>query len=256
MPIPAIPDHRLALFLDVDGTLIELAETPHAVVVPLSLKTLLNELSIRLDGALALVSGRSVADLDVLFTPFQFIASGVHGCERRDPTGCMVRPQIDASQLASAHAELVEWMRAYPALLLENKSYALAVHYRRAPELESMVRAHLVPLLNRTGGKFELHRGKFVFEIRPSGFSKRNAVHAFMQAPPFAGRVPVFIGDDVTDEDGFAMVNALNGISIRVGDDGPTQAKHRLANVDEAIQWLHALPLPPRAEANSKPPTA
>ena len=245
MPIPAIPDDNLALFLDVDGTLIELAETPRDVVVPPSLKTLLNELSVRLDGALALVSGRSVADLDVLFAPFQFTASGIHGCERRDTTGCMERPRIDTAQLGAVHAELVEWIKAYPALLVEDKAYALAVHYRRAPELESMVRAHLVPLLNRAGGGFELHRGKFVFEIRPAGFSKRGAVQAFMRAPPFAGRLPVFVGDDVTDEDGFAMVNALDGISIRVGDDSPTQAKHRLTNVEEVIQWLQSLALPP-----------
>lgn len=245
MPIPAIPDDNLALFLDVDGTLVELAETPQAVVVPPSLKTLLNELSVRLDGALALVSGRSVADLDVLFAPFQFTASGVHGCERRDTTGCIERPRMDTSQLAAVHAELVEWMQAYPALLLENKAYALALHYRRAPELEPLVRTHLVPLLNRAGGGFELHRGKFVFEIRPAGFSKRGAVQAFMRAPPFAGRLPVFVGDDATDEDGFAMVNALNGISIRVGDDSPTQARHRLASVEEVIQWLQSLALPP-----------
>lgn len=244
MVIPAIPDHRLALFLDVDGTLIELAETPHAVVVPPALKTLLNTLSVRLEGALALVSGRSVADLDALFAPLRFTASGVHGCERRDPSGCLVRPSIDTARLAVVHAELAEWIKTYPALLLENKAYALALHYRRAPELESLVRTHLVPLLNRAGGGFELHRGKFVFEIRPAGFSKREAVHAFMQAAPFAGRVPVFVGDDVTDEDGFAMVNALHGISIRVGDNHPTQARHRLANVPEVIQWLSSLARP------------
>ena len=242
MSIPAIPHERLALFLDVDGTLIEIAETPDAVVVPASLKSLLNALSTRLDGALALVSGRSIADLDVLFTPLQFTASGIHGCERREPTGCMARPQIDTSALAAIRAELSEWVRHHPALLMENKAYALAVHYRRAPELEATVRSHLMPLLERAGGAFELHRGKFVFEIRPAGFSKRNAVHSFMQQVPFAGRVPMFIGDDVTDEDGFAMVNSLGGISVRVGDDSiQTLAKYRLANVGAVLEWLHSL---------------
>ena len=246
MLIPAIPDGNLALFLDVDGTLIEIAETPRAAVAPPSLKAMLNELSVRLDGALALVSGRSVSDLDLLFAPFQFTASGVHGCERRDTTGCMVRPQIDTSQLATVRTELVEWLQGHPALLLEDKVYALAVHYRRAPELEELVHKHLVPLLDRAGRGFELHRGKCVFEIRPAGFSKRGAVHAFMQSPPFSGRLPVFIGDDVTDEDGFAMVNSLDGLSIRVGDGSATQAKYRLANVEQVIQWLRSLPLPPR----------
>lgn len=247
MLIPAIPDSHLALFLDVDGTLIEIAETPHAVIVPPSLKTMLNELSVRLDGALALVSGRSVASLDELFAPFQFTASGVHGCERRDTTGCMVRPQVDTMQLAKVKEELVEWLRKYPDLLFEDKLYALAVHYRRAPALEEIVATHLAALLTHAGNGFELHRGKSVFEIRPAGYSKRGAVHAFMQSPPFAGRLPVFIGDDVTDEDGFAMVNALDGLSIRVGTEaGTTQAKYRLANVAQVIHWLRSLPLPPR----------
>jgi trehalose 6-phosphate phosphatase len=96
-----------------------------------------------------------------------------------------------------------------------------------------------------------VHRGKFVFEIRPAGFSKRGAVEAFMRLPPFAGRVPVFVGDDVTDEDGFAMVNALKGVSIRVGDSSPSQAQYRLANVAQVIQWLRALPLPERAVPDS-----
>lgn len=247
MPIPAIPDSHLALFLDVDGTLIEIAETPHAVVVPPSLKTMLNELSVRLDGALALVSGRSVAALDELFTPFQFTASGVHGCERRDTTGCMIRPQIDTLRLAALKEELVEWLRGHPELLFEDKLYALAVHYRRVPQLETPLHDYLAALLAHVGDGFELHRGKFVFEIRPAGYSKRDAVHAFMQSTPFAGRLPVFIGDDVTDEDGFAMVNALDGLSIRVGDGSATQAKYRLANVEQVIQWLRSLPLPPRA---------
>lgn len=245
MHIPELAD-PLALFLDVDGTLIEIAETPRAVVVPQSLKTLLNDLSVRLDGALALVSGRSVADLDGLFAPYKFTASGVHGCERRDTTGCMVRPQIDTAQLTAVRNELALWAREHPELLIEDKSYALAVHYRKAPRLEEIVRAHVAALLVQAGGGFELHRGKFVCEIRPAGFSKRGAVQAFMQRPPFAGRRPVFIGDDVTDEDGFAMVNALNGYSIRVGDNSPTQAKHRLANVEQVIEWLRSLPLPPR----------
>lgn len=245
MLIPAIPDNHLALFLDVDGTLIEIAETPRDVVVPQSLKGLLNELSVRLDGALALVSGRSVADLDLLFAPFQFTASGIHGAERRDTTGCIVRPSIDTAHLVTIRNALSEWLRVYPELLLEDKVYALAVHYRRAPELEEKVREHLEPLLARSGAGFELHRGKFVFEIRPAGFSKRGAVHAFMQQRPFAGRVPVFIGDDVTDEDGFAMVNALQGFSVRVGDDSPTKAQYRLGNVEQALEWLRTLTVTP-----------
>lgn len=253
MSIPVIADGNLALFLDVDGTLLEIAETPGAVIVSESLKTLLGELSVRLDGALALVSGRSVQSLDALFAPLRFTAAGVHGCERRETTGCIMRPKIDAVKFASARDELAVWVRQHPGSLLEDKGYALALHYRRAPELETSAQARVVSMLSRMGGDYELQRGKAVFEIRPAGFSKGKAIQTFMQEPPFAGRLPVFIGDDVTDEDGFAIVNALGGLSIRVGQVATsvaTAAKYHLADVNEVIAWLRSLPLPARTRSD------
>jgi len=243
---PSLADHNLALFLDVDGTLLEIAATPDAVVVPAVLKSLLNELSIRLDGALALVSGRSLQVLDGLFSPFQFIAAGIHGCERREPSGCIRLPTVDMEVIAAARADLSQWVSQNPGLLFEDKAYALAVHYRRVPFMEAPVRKHLTELVQRMGRQFELQPGKFVFEIRPAGFSKRSAIEGYMRQAPFRDRVPIFLGDDLTDESGFAIVNEMRGVSIRIGDDRPTLATHHLASVDDAIQWLRALPLPPR----------
>ena len=244
---PSLADHNLALFLDVDGTLLEIAATPDEVVVPAPLKALLNELSIRLDGALALVSGRSLQVLDNLFAPFQFIAAGVHGCERREPSGCIRLPTVDMTVIAAARADLSYWVDQHTGLLFEDKSYSLAVHYRRVPFMEAPVRKHMTELVQRMGREFELQPGKSVFEIRPAGFSKRGAIEGYMRQAPFRDRVPVFLGDDLTDESGFAIVNELHGVSIRIGDDRPTLATHHLDTVEDAIQWLRTLPIPPRS---------
>src|SRR5687767_13347819 len=125
-----------ALFLDVDGTLLEIAETPQGVHVPASLKQLLDEVRWRLDGALALVSGRSLANLDQLFSPLRFIASGVHGCERRTADGHVLRPEVDAATIARVRNQLAEFVRGHEGLLLEDKHYAVAMHFRRAPEMQ------------------------------------------------------------------------------------------------------------------------
>lgn len=239
--IPALTaDARLALFLDVDGTLIEIAATPHAVVVPDDLKTLLRNLSDRLDGGLALISGRSIATLDSLFSPLRLAAAGIHGCERRAADGRLMRPAIDAQRFAAARDELARWSGAHPGSLLEDKGYALALHYRLAPALESAAFAEARRALQQLGGTHELQRGKFVFELRPAGYSKGTAIAAFMKEAPFRGRRALFIGDDVTDEDGFAVVNDLGGTSIRVGDVASTSARHRLADVATVHRWLAA----------------
>jgi trehalose 6-phosphate phosphatase len=242
MTFAAIPpisaDSSLALFLDVDGTLIEIASTPHAVVVPEELKLLLRDLSTRLGGALALVSGRSIPTLDGLFAPFHLTAAGIHGCERRTAAGRVIHPSIDMDRFAAARNELADWSSHHAGSLLEDKGYALALHYRLAPELESAAFEEAQRALQKLAGTHELQRGKFVFELRPAGYSKGHAIEAFMNEAPFGGRTPLFIGDDVTDEDGFSVVNRLGGISIRVGDMADTMAKHRLADVDAVIRWL------------------
>ncbi len=239
MTLPALPPNAgLALFLDVDGTLIEIASTPHAVVVPEDLKQLLRDLSTRLDGALALVSGRSIGTLDTLFSPLHLTAAGIHGCERRTAGGELIRPAIDMERFAAARDELAAWSNRYAGSLLEDKGYALALHYRLAPQLEAAALAEAQRALQHLGGTHELQRGKFVFELRPAGYSKGHAIEAFMTEAPFRGRRPLFIGDDVTDEDGFAVVNRLGGISIRVGEVAQTAARHQLVDVDAVRRWL------------------
>nr|WP_298717208.1 trehalose-phosphatase [uncultured Steroidobacter sp.] len=240
-----------ALFLDVDGTLLELAETPQGVHVSTSLKRLLEELRWRLEGALALVSGRSLANLDSLFSPLKLIASGVHGCERRTADGQVLRPEVDAATIARVRAQLADFARGHEGLLLEDKHYAVAMHFRRAPEMKDEVYRIMNDVLVQLGPTFALQAGKSVLELRPGAWTKGSSISSFMQEAPFIGRTPVFIGDDVTDEDAFEVVNEMNGVSIRVGQPAATRAKHRLGGVSEVLRWLQTIPpvVPPHPTA-------
>lgn len=230
----------IALFLDVDGTLLEIAATPDAVRLPDALLQILERVVQREAGALALVSGRSLSELDRLFAPHLFPAAGKHGSERRDHAGHVWRAPIDSSPLQTTRVALQSLIARHPGLLLEDKGAALAVHYRAVPELEPQVYSALRAAVAALEPQFQLKPGKCVLELAPAGYSKRTAIEAFMQETPFAGRIPVFIGDDVTDEDGFAAVNALGGYSIRVGLEGTSAARHRLSNVTAVIAWLRA----------------
>jgi trehalose 6-phosphate phosphatase len=233
-----VPERNIALFLDVDGTLLEIAATPDAVKVPAALRNTLQLAAAREGGALALISGRRIAELDTLFAPCVFPAAGQHGLERRDAQGAITRPDIDSALLQPARAALTELQTEHKGLLLEDKGTALAMHYRLAPKCESLVRTVMTELAGSLVGQFELRSGKCVLELAPEGYSKRTAIEAFMAEPPFAGRTPVFVGDDVTDEDGFAAVNALGGYSIRVGQCGATAARHRFGSVSAVVAWL------------------
>jgi trehalose 6-phosphate phosphatase len=241
--IAATHDERgWAVFLDVDGTILEIAETPQAVFVPETLKRLLSELCARLDGALALVSGRSIADLDRLFEPLRFCAAGLHGCERRESSGCVTRTAIDVRSLDHARAQLSQLVLKYPELLLEDKGAALALHFRRMPQLQSVVYATCTKVVAELGPQFTLQPGKCVLEIRPGVCSKGAAIEDFMQQTPFRGRTPVFVGDDFTDEDGFAFVNRCSGLSIRVGRPIATFASYWIEEVCDTAAWLRSIP--------------
>jgi trehalose 6-phosphate phosphatase len=226
-----------ALFLDVDGTLLEIAATPAAVRVPERTLNVLAVLQQRLDGAVALVSGRSIAELDRLFAPLKLAAAGVHGAERRDAAG-HAHGRDDVEALAPARRLLVAWSAAHEGVLVEDKGAALALHYRGAPQLESAARRIVADALAALTPGFHIQEGKKVLELKADSASKGHAIEAFMQEPPFDGRVPVFVGDDLTDEDGFDVVNRRGGHSIAVGLGRPTRARFHLADEQSVLDWL------------------
>jgi trehalose 6-phosphate phosphatase len=244
---------RWALFLDVDGTLLELAATPDGVAVPDRLKSLLIQLSQRMEGAIALISGRTIQNLDELFAPATFCAAGIHGAERRGPSGDIQHANIDIEALRHAHAELRAFVEMREGLLLEDKGSALALHYRLAPHLEQAAFARIASVLDRMGPDYVLQTGKCVYEIRPAAWNKGSAVREFMKTHPFAERVPIYLGDDVTDEHAFAAVNARGGISVRVGHSAATCARYRLDDVAAVHRWLAALPPPPSLDRVEHP---
>lgn len=209
------PD-QWALFLDIDGTLLDLAETPDGIAVPLSLPFALHALSRKLGGALALVTGRSVAFVDPLFAPFHFPVAGLHGAERRDAAGRLRRALIPPAfqEMKSAIAREAE---AWPGALVEDKGAAIAVHYRQAPEREADIAEAMQRYLEEAGPDWALQHGKSVVEICPARAGKGHAVEAFLGEDPFIGRKPLTIGDDVTDETMFAAANRLGGQSVRIG---------------------------------------
>ncbi len=227
-----------ALFLDVDGTLLEIAPIPAAVRVPKRAIGVLASLHPRLDGAIALVTGRRIADLDALFAPLRLPAAGVHGAERRDAVGNVTVAERGA-RLAPARRVLAAWQAAHAGTVLEDKGAALALHYRATPEWEVEARRAVIEALAALGPDFHLQEGKKVLEIKANATGKGSAIETFMEEPPFRGRCPVFIGDDLTDEDGFDAVNRLGGHSIAVGlDNRPTRARWRLRDEQDVLSWL------------------
>jgi len=237
---------RICLFLDVDGTLLELAATPDAVRVDPRLPPLLGRVHRTLDGALALVSGRSIDELDALLAPLRLPAAGVHGFERRD--GCGGAPRRLPSRreaLEPVRRRFAEFAARDPRLLLEDKGEALALHYRRAPELSTAVLALAQDVLAQLPAGFGLQPGTMVVEVKSQLFSKGSALQEFLREPPFAGRQPVAIGDDFTDVDAFRVVEHLGGLSIAVGEritgrrrlPGPAQVRGFL---EELVVLLEA----------------
>jgi trehalose 6-phosphate phosphatase len=233
-----IRDEQLALFLDVDGTLLEIAATPDLVRVPSSLRNTLQLTFERAQGAFALLSGRSLEDLDKLFFPSVFPASGMHGLEVRLRGGRIVRPEIDPSMLDRARAWLRMLQKENRGLLLEDKGIALAMHCRLAPKLASEIEMVMSEMSAELGEAFIMRPGKCVFELMPRGFDERTAIQLFMKQPEFAGRTPVFVGDDPTDEVGFQAVNEMGGHSIRVGKLEETAAQYCFSSVSTVVAWL------------------
>lgn len=251
LPPPPLAAADIAVFLDVDGTLLEIAERPDAVRVPLWMRRLLASLGNATEGALALVSGRPIVQLDALFAPLQLSAAGLHGLERRNLPQPVVRAAPDPALLADALARLVAFTVAHPGTLVEDKGLTLALHYRNAPWHRAAAAAAVDGVVAASRGALVVLAGKMVFELKPPGHDKGGAIAAFMQEPPFLGRCPVFAGDDVTDEAGFTIVNQLNGVSIRIGaDQHATTASYGHADVKALRRWLLGL-LPGRPARRS-----
>ncbi|HEY0124565.1 MAG TPA: trehalose-phosphatase [Rhizobium sp.] len=230
-----------ALFLDIDGTLLDLAETPEAIVVPPSLPYALHALSRKLDGALALVTGRSVTFVDPLFAPFHFPVAGLHGAERRDAAGRLRRALIPPA-FQEMKRTIAREAIAWPGALVEDKGAAVAVHYRQAPEREADIAEAMQRYLQEAGPDWTLQHGKSVIEICPAYASKGHAVEAFLDEEPFIGRKPLAIGDDVTDETMFAVANRLGGQSVRVGPpNGKTLARASIPSPARLRDILGAL---------------
>jgi trehalose 6-phosphate phosphatase len=225
------------LFLDIDGTLLDIADTPTAVVMPPELPDLLDALLKLFGNAVALVSGRSLDDIDRLFAPRKLPAAGQHGAEIRLPGGT-VECAPSGADLSALFPALEAFAADRAGLLIEEKGRTIAVHYRNAPQYKTDIEDFLGRLTGDQSGTVETIGGHRVFEIKPRAFNKGTAVARLMQAPPFVGRCPVFIGDDRTDEDGFAFVQAHGGLAVRVGMAGASIADLRLGGPGETRAWL------------------
>ncbi|TMH22461.1 MAG: trehalose-phosphatase [Betaproteobacteria bacterium] len=233
--VPRLPADA-GFFLDIDGTLLDIAERPQLVRIDDDLGHLLATIRDASGGAVALISGRPVAEIDRLFGG-NFCAAGQHGAERRDAAGRMHQHRVPLAGLRKALKHLRAMVAEHPALVLEDKGMNLALHYRSAPELGATVRETLGRLVDELGGDFELQSGKMVMEIKPSGKDKGTAIAEFLAEAPFRGRLPVFIGDDLTDEFGFELINRVGGCSVKVGE-GSSAAHWRLPNADAVRAWL------------------
>ena len=241
-----------ALFLDVDGTLLDIAVTPDRVVVPDGLAATIAGLEHALGGALAIVTGRTLADLDRLFFPLRTRAAGVHGAEMRfAPNEAAVKTPGAAPLPDSLWREFAAVTLAFPGALAENKHYSFTAHYRAASNAAAPLRAALLSLLQRHAtGDLELTDALCAYEIKPSRVNKGEAVRRFLERPPFVGRRPMFVGDDAGDEFGFRSVVARRGYAFAVGAARPeVDVDHVFADPATVRLWLERLAAQPQPAA-------
>src|SRR5260363_91038 len=235
MPL-SLPDslsaRESAFFLDFDGTLAELAETPNDVRLSARARAVLDGLVQASNGAVAVISGRSIEGLDALLAPLKLPLAGVHGAERRAARGAVFRAAADRAPLGWVHQALEETVRAHPGMLLEHKGAAQKAEQASLRAVERLVA--------QAADQYTVQRGKRVFEIKPKQADKGRVIAAFLGEPPFAGRIPFFAGDDLTDEAGFEAVNARGGWSVKIGA-GETAARARLASVNALLDWLECI---------------
>jgi len=236
--LPEPPSNLLdgaALFLDFDGTLIELAETPASILVPPDLAPLLERLHDRLAGRLAIVSGRAVDDLESHLPAMSIAISGSHGVEMRLADGRRL-PVVVPHDLAAVRAAVRAFAAGEAGLLVEDKPAGIALHFRQAPDAATAVEGFMQELAARH--ELAIQRGSMVVELRPHGADKGDAVRAFMCDAPFRDARPLFVGDDLTDEHAFAAVSRLGGAGVLVGPERATAAQYRLPSVAAVTDWL------------------
>lgn len=214
MRAPEIKPHW-ALFLDLDGTLLDIAASPEDVVTPSQLPEALERVGAALGGALAVVSGRSLGEVDHLLKPLRIPVAAEHGALIRLPSGALDRAPETLGPPRDLIVQLRDATRDWSGVLVEEKTYSVAVHFRLAPEREDEVKQLVMSLADCD--RFELLTAKKAFEVRPKGITKGRAVRILMADMPFRGRQPVFVGDDVTDEDGMEVARQLGGFGLRVG---------------------------------------
>ena len=243
---PPPPDHlaldRHAFFLDLDGTLLEYASRPDEVRADPQLLALLRSLRGRSDGALALVSGRSLTSLDAVIGAERFAAAGLHGFQRRNGGAIVEHATLPrASALDEIRRVMGSLVEEHPSLLLEDKGFALALHYRAAPQLGAQVQQALNALADLSAAGLRLQPGHLVAEVVPAGVNKGSALAEFMREAPFRGRRPVYVGDDLTDEPAFHFVNLTGGVSVVVNPGRPSVAATALGSVAAVRSWLAGL---------------
>jgi trehalose 6-phosphate phosphatase len=228
-----------AFFLDCDGTLAAIMDQPDAAAVEPEIVNCVRVLHEATSGALALVSGRSIVQLDHMLSPLILPAAGVHGVERRNGAGQIFRPHFDVKAVLAIARELDAFAAQHDGLISEVKSASVAIHYRMRPEMEADALRLMAEIASRYPD-FRLLRGKMVAELSASHRTKGDAILDFMNEAPFSGRLPVFVGDDVTDEDGFAAITRFTGIGIKIGA-GTTSATHRVGTINDFHEWLRQL---------------
>ncbi|MGB0086481.1 MAG: trehalose-phosphatase [Rhodomicrobiaceae bacterium] len=240
MSLPDLTDlERFAFFFDFDGTLAEIAERPEDVEVTEAARATIEALRSATHGAVAIITGRDIASIDHFLDPVHLPVAGVHGLTRRDANGQLHAPEIDTAALASIETALEPLVNGKSGLILERKHGAVALHYRKRPELEGECLTAMEDAARRASN-ITIRRGKMVIEATGHSSNKGAAIGSFLGEVPFSGRVPVFAGDDLTDEDGFAFVNAQKGISIKVGC-GDTEARYRVEDREGLIDWLNGI---------------
>jgi trehalose 6-phosphate phosphatase len=240
-PLPAVGE-RWALFVDIDGTLVDFAHHPNDVHIDAATLALLARLEHSLDGALAVLSGRCLADVDRMLSPLVLPAGALHGIERRDANGEINVTSVPPAAAERVYEACVAGIQALDGVRLETKArQGFALHFRQRPAHEAAVHRLAQQVADASSGQFVVQKGNCVAELIPPGRDKGSALRALLATPPSTGRCPIMLGDDLTDESAFTEATRLGGFGIVVGNRRPTCAKYALPSPRHAVQWLERL---------------